>query len=196
MRDFFADGRAENTSVYVTFAAGLFPGVDAWVQVPYHRLRYDDARDDRLRTGVGDSNLYLRTAPLRYLGSDFPFAVRGGPKVSVGDFAVDSEVIPLGDDQTDWEIMGEVGHSFYPIPAYLTGWAGYRWREPNRKTDRDFGDELFFLVQAGGNFGRAGLQIILEGMQSVTTPVFEGVPIRNAERSILLATPKELMPGT
>ena len=76
--------------------------MDAWVQIPYHRLTYNDARDDRLRTGIGDTNLYLRVAPLHYLGFDFPWAIRGGAKVAVGDFAVDSEIIPLGDGQTDW----------------------------------------------------------------------------------------------
>ena len=108
----------------------------------------------------------------------------------VGDFAVDSEVIPLGDGQTDWEVMAELGHSFFPINAYVNGWVGYRWREANEQAQRDFGDEAFFLAQVGGNYGDVGLQLIVEGMKTVTTPVIEGVRLPNAERSILQITPK------
>ena len=190
VEDFFADGHAISTSLFFTLAAGLLPGVDGWLQVPYQRLEYNDARDDRLRTGIGDTNVYLRVAPLHYFGSDFPLAVRGGVKVSVGDFAVDSEVIPLGDGQTDWEIMTELGHSFYPFPAYVNGWVGYRWREPNEEAQRDFADEGFFLAQAGSNYGALGLQLLVEGMTSVTTPVIEGILLPNAERSMLQVTPK------
>ncbi len=188
--DFFADGHAVSTAVFVTAAVGLLPGVDAWLQVPYQRLRYDDARDDRLRSGIGDSRVYLRASPLRPFGSDFPFAIRGGVKFAVGDFAVDSEIIPLGDGQTDYELIAEIGHSFYPAPLYVNGWVGYRWRAPNDDARRDFGDEAFLLVQAGANRGRLGAQVILEGMESVTTPLVEGVLLPNDERALHQLTPR------
>ena len=196
--DFFADGHAVSSSTFLTVAVGILPGVDGWIQVPYHRLQFDDAKDDRFRSGIGDSNFYLRIQPLRPLGSDFPLAVRGGVKVAVGDFDVDSEIIPIGDGQTDWELMTEIGHSFYPVPAYVSGWIGYRWREPNSVAQRDFGDEVFFLAQVGGNHGALGGQVILEGLETVTTPIIERVPLPNAERSILQLTPRvsyELGPG-
>ena len=200
VRDFFADGHAVSTSAFLTVAAGILPGVDGWLQVPYHRLQFDDAGDDRLRSGIGDTNLYLRIRPLHYLGSDFPFAVRAGAKVPVGDFAVDDfNIIPLGDGQTDWELMAEIGHSFWPFPAYVNGWVGYRWRSPNVQARRDFGDEGFFLAQAGGNRGALGFQLLVEGMKSVTTGVFEGIPVPNAERALFQVTPKvsyAVGPGT
>ena len=188
--DFFAEGHAVSTSAYLTMAVGILPGVDGWIQVPYNRLQYDDVSEDRLRTGIGDTNFYLRIQPLQYLGSGFPLALRGGVKVAFGDFAVDSEVIPLGDGQTDWELMTEIGHSFYPFPAYVNGWVGYRWRQPNGEAQRDFGDEGFFLAQVGGNYGKLGGQLLVEGMESVTTPVIEGIRLPNAERSMLQVTPK------
>ena len=190
VRDFFADGHAVTVSAFLTLAVGILPGVDGWLQVPYHRLQFEDAGDSFLRSGIGDSNFYLRIQPLRYLGSDFPVAVRVGVKVPVGDFSVDVDVIPLGDGQTDWEVMTEIGHSFYPFPAYVNGWVGYRWRGPNNQARRDFGDEGFFLAQVGANYGEFGFQFLVEGMGSVTIPVIEGIPLRNAERSILQVTPK------
>lgn len=194
VRDFFAEGRAVSTSVFLTLAAGLLPGVDGWMQMPYHRLRYDDAAADRRRMGIGDTNLYLRLAPLRYLGSGFPVAIRGGAKVHVGDFAVDSEVIPLGDGQTDWELMVEIGHSFWPTDLYVNGWAGYRWRQPNEEAQRDYADEAFYFAQIGGNLRQIGLQLLVEGMTSITTPVIEGIPLPNAERSFVQITPKLFYP--
>lgn len=188
--EFFAEGHAVSTSAFLTLAGGLLPGVDGWIQLPYHRLRYDDARADRLRSGIGDTKLFLRAAPLRFLGSEFPLAIRGGVKFGVGDFAVDSEVIPLGDGQTDWEVIGEVGHSFWPAELYVGGWAGYRWREPNEAAKRDYGDEAFYLAQIGGSLGRIGVQLIVEGMASVTTPVIEAIPLRTARRSLHQVMPR------
>jgi len=187
-RSFFSDGHAVSTSVFLTIAAGLAPGLDGWVQVPYQRLRFDDAGGDRLRSGVGDTRLYLRVAPLHFFGSDFPLAIRGGVKIPVGDFNVDSQVIPLGDGQTDWELMGELGHSFYPVPAYVSGWVGYRWREENDLTLQDFGDERFFLVQGGWTYEGVGLQLTVEGWDG-NPPIIEGLRLPNAKRQMLQVTP-------
>ena len=126
-----AEGRAVTTSSFLTMAMGLAPGVDLWSQFSFHRLRYDDVAGRRSSTGIGDARLWVRAAPLRWLGSKLPFAIRAGFKVPVGDFDVDAEVIPLGDGQRDWEAMAELGHSFWPRSLYLSGWVGYRWREEN-----------------------------------------------------------------
>lgn len=189
VRPFFADGRAVSTSVFVTAVAGVVDGLDAWIQMPYHRLTYDDIQDDRLRTGIGDTRFYLRTAPLRFLGSDLPFAIRAGVKVPVSDFEVDAEVIPLGDGQRDWEVMAELGHSFYPFPGYVSGWAGYRWREPNEATFREFGDEAFFVVQGGVDSGRWSLGLVGEGARTASEPSVAGLPFSNLERSVLTLHP-------
>lgn len=188
-RPFSSEGHAVSSSAFLTVVGGVLPGVDAWLQVPYQRLRYDDVVDDRVRTGIGDTRAYLRVAPLRYLGSDFPFAIRGGVKVPVGDFEVDAEVIPLGDGQTDWEIIAEVGHSFYPFPAYASGWIGYRWREVKQETFKDFGDEAFFLLQAGANSGRWGVQLIAEGAQTTNQPAVAGITAPLLKRKFLTLTP-------
>ena len=190
VRDFdpFTQGHAVSTSVFATVAMGLARGIDGWVQIPYQRLRFDDLGGDRLRTGIGDTRFYLRVQPGLYFGSGFPLAIRGGAKVPVGDFAVDAEVIPLGDGQTDWELVLELGHSFYPLPAYVSAWLGHRWREANPKSRRDFGNEVFFLLSGGIEFGRLGASVIAEGWDG-GIPVIEGLPIATASRSMLRLTP-------
>ena len=189
---FFADGHAVTTSVYVTAALGVWPGVDLWAQAPVHRLRFDDISGDRSSTGIGDPRLWVRVAPLRLLGSSFPFAIRGGAKLPAGDFPIDAEVIPLGEGQRDWEVMLELGHSFYPAPLYAAGWVGYRWREPD-EAQRDWGNETFFLAQVGGSLSRFGYKLIAEGW-SGDTPVIEGVPTPNSRREYLQITPSLTVP--
>lgn len=187
-RRFFAEGHAVTTSVYVTGTVGVVPGVDVWAQVPFHRLRFDDLVDERTTTGIGDPRLWLRVAPLRFAGSAFPLAVRGGVKLPAGDFPIDAEVIPLGEGQRDWEVMVEVGHSFFPAPVYAMAWVGYRWRERHDETFRDWGDERFFLAQVGGEVGPLGYKVLAEGWKG-DTPVLEGIPVRSARREFAQVMP-------
>ena len=143
--------RSITTSVFLTTAIGLVPGLDAWAQLPAHRLQFNDVVRDRTSTGLGDPRLFLR-ASLQAFGLDLrvPIAVRGGVKLPVGDFPIDAEVIPLSEGQRDWELLVELGHSFYPAPVYVMGWAGYRWRETNEAIARKPGDEWLAYVAAGG----------------------------------------------
>jgi len=186
-------GHAVSTSVFLTAAMGLGSGVDAWVQAPYHRIEYSDFGGDRTRSGVGDVRLFLRAAPLSWLGSSFPFAVRGGVKLPVGDFALDAEIIPLGEAQRDWEIIGEIGHSFYPRSMYAMAWVGYRWREFAGQLNRDFGDEPFFLAAFGGNLGAVGYKLTAEGWAG-RAPLIEGVRLESASREMLHLTPTLSVP--
>lgn len=190
VREILGEGHVENVSVFLTATFGIVPGVDAWLQAPFHRLRFTDTRRTLRSSGVGDALVHLRIAPLRPLGWDLPLAVRGGAKVPMTEFEVDPSVIPLGDGQTDWELLLELGHSFYPVPAYVSGWIGHRWRSPNPELRRDFANEAFFLVQAGGQWSRLGTDLVVEGMRSVEDPIFEGIPLSTTRRAIL-----ELSPG-
>ena len=162
---FNADSRSITTSIFLTTAVGLVPGLDAWAQLPVHHLQFNDVVRDRTSTGLGDPRLFLRISP-RIFGMDvrFPITVRGGVKLPVGDFPIDAEVIPLTEGQRDWEVLIELGHSFYPAPVYVMGWAGYRWRETNEAVDRKPGDERLFYGAAGGTVGDFAWKIAVDGL--------------------------------
>lgn len=196
-RSFFADGHAISTAAFLTGAAGVVPGVDAWVQLAFQRLRYVDGAMDRVATGPGDARFWLRVAPLTWAGSSFPFAIRGGVKLPVGDFNVVSDFIPLGDGQRDWEIIAEAGHSFWPRSAYVSGWVGYRWREENRESLKDHGEEIFYLVQAGAQSGRWGCRITLDGWDGAAG-ITEGVWVPSFQRDLVQLQPsllRQIGPG-
>lgn len=182
------NGHAVATSVFLTAAVGVARGVDVWLQAPFHRIEYTDFGDSRRSSGVGDVRGYVRIAPLSWLGSDFPVAVRGGVKFPVGDFQLDAEIIPLGEGQRDWELILEAGHSFYPRSLYAMAWLGYRWREFAAKQNRDFGDEPFFLAAVGGAAGSFGYKVTVEGWNG-RTPLIEGIRIPSANREMLHVTP-------
>lgn len=189
---FFADGHMITTSAFVTGAVGLFRGVDAWAQVPVHRLQFDDAAGDRTKTGLGDQRLWLRAgSELLGLGGavPIPIAIRAGVKLPGSDFPVDAEVIPLTEGQRDWEVLVEVGRSFHPVPLYAKGWAGYRWREANEEILWDPGDETFAFAAVGGEASFLSWELALEGTWG-DTPVKEGVALPSAERKIVQLLPK------
>ena len=108
----------------------------------------------------------------------------GGVKLPIGDFDVGSSVIPLGDGQRDWELMLEVGRSFYPVPVYVMGWAGYRWREARDNGRVDYGNERFLYLAAGGTAAVVDFKVALEGWDGAT-PVFSSVRAVGAEREML-----------
>jgi hypothetical protein len=136
--------------------------------------------------------MYVRAAPLRWFGSTVPLAVRAGVKLPVGDFDVDAEVIPLGDGQRDWEVMLELGHSFHPRPVYLMGWAGYRWREANTRSRRDFGDEFFYYAAVGGQLGPVGYKMAIDGWDG-RVGVIEGIRVPTAQRDLIQISPSVLV---
>ena len=195
---FVLDGQTRALSIYVTGVIGVVPGVDVWLQPSFHRLRFEDLTGTRVSTGPGDTRLYVRAAPLSWLGEDLPLALRAGVKLPVGDFDVGQELIPLGDGQRDWELILELGQSLYPRPLYLMGWLGRRWRESTDDPPRDFGDEWFFLAAVGGDVGRWGYKASVEGWFG-ETPQFGGLNAQGQEREMVrigISASPRLGPGS
>ena len=182
------DGHAKSTALFVTATVGLFSNWDLWARGSINSLSFSDAGGDLSEDGLGDANVWLRVAPLKYLGVDLPFAIRGGVKLPIGDSPIDAQIIPLSEGQTDWEIMAEVGHSFWPRSVYVNGWVGYRYRELNEESRKDPGEEIFFLAQVGGAIGRFQYKLVAEGWDS-DTPVQEDIPIVSDQRQYLQLTP-------
>lgn len=165
---FNAGGRSITTSFFLTAVVGIVRGVDVWVQAPYNRLEFNDVVDERLSVGIGDPKLHLRLGPALFgVRAPFPVALRGGVKLPLGEFTRDAEIIPLSEGQTDWELMLELGHSFYPAPVYAMAWAGYRWRTYNDEIDRKPGDERFAFAAVGGRLRSFEWKLAVEGLSGL-----------------------------
>lgn len=162
---FTEDARSITTTVRFTGAVGLWRGLDLWVDVPYHRLAFNDVTRDRVTAGLADPRVFLRVGP-SLVGVDalpLAVAVRGGVKFPVGDFRLDSEQISLSQGQRDWDLLLEVGKSLHPWPVYVMAWGGYRWREVNPQTQKKPGDTRLFYVAAGGAVDRFRWKLAVDG---------------------------------
>lgn len=163
---FLAGGRTRTQSVFLTAAVGVFRGVDAWLQVPVHDLRYVDRTGERHRLGLGDVRGALRLSPAVVGWTGVPIAVRAGIKVPGTTFPVDATIIPLSEGQRDWELSVESGGAILAggTALYALGWVGYRWREANAAGGIDPGDELFTHGAIGGRWGSLHVELGAEAL--------------------------------
>ena len=185
-------GRSVTTSLFMTGAFGIYRGLDAWLQWPLHRLAFNDVAATRESFGFGDPLIHLRFgSELFGLEMELPVAIRAGVKLPVGDFPVDSEIVPLTEGQRDWEVMLEVGHSFYPLPLYAMAWAGYRWRETNHQIDRKPGNERFGYFAIGGDHPRWNWKLSVEALFGERWVSLTGIriPLALSERELIQLTP-------
>lgn len=185
-------GRSITTSVFLTGVYSVYRGIDVWAQLPVHRLAFNDVAANRESFGLGDPLLHVRLGPeLFKVKTPVTFAIRGGVKIPAGEFPVDSEIVPLTEGQRDWELMLEVGHSFYPRSIYVMGWAGYRWRETNFDIDRKPGDERFAFFAVGGGRDKLKWKLAAEGMFGKKWISLTGVriPLAMSERRLVQMMP-------
>ena len=185
---FNEDSRSITTSLILTGVVGVYRGVDVWGQLPVHRLAFNDIAADRESFGIGDPRFHLRIGPSLFgWSTSIPVAVRGGVKLAIGDFPVDSEIVPLTEGQTDWELLLELGHSFYPAPVYAVAWAGYRWRETNEEIERKPGNEFFAYLAVGGDYNKWMWKLALESQLGEPWESFTGARIQLArsERDLI-----------
>lgn len=185
---FLADGQVRTNSLYLTGAVGVIPGLDLWVQLPLHQVRYADQGGERRRTGLGDPRLSARVSPQLLGISSIPLAARGGLKLPGSGFPVDATIIPLGEGQRDLEVSLESGKAFTRIPVYLMGWVGYRWRELNRDAQREPGDERFAHAAVGGRFGALHAELAFEYLSGLA-PRLQGFELSSARRRLVQLTP-------
>ena len=157
--------RSTITTVRVSGALGLVRGIDVWGDLPFHRQEFNSPGSDLLTTGAGDARVFLRAGP-SLIGVDaLPVAValRGGVKLTTGNFVNDAETISLSQGQRDWSLLLELGKSLHPLPLYVSGWTGYRWREENEEIARDFGNEWVFNTAVGGHLDRFEWKLSVDG---------------------------------
>ena len=110
--------------------------------------------------------------------------------VALFDFPIDSEVVPVGEGQWDYEAWVEAGLSLYPLPAYAVLWLGRRWRTLNQETTRHPGDEFLLLAEFGVTslVGSFGGKVVLDGNIAETGSI-QGVAVSSDEREILYLAP-------
>jgi|GEM_PF-1451833 len=186
-RPLLADGEFVVRSLYLSSGVGLARGVDAWAQIPVHRMRYADVGGERERAGLGDARFALRVGS-DLVGRSWPVAIRAGVKIPGSTFPVDATVIPLTEGQRDAETSIESGRTFHNNAFYMMGWVGYRWRSANRAAARRPANELFSHLAAGtavaGTRVELGVDLLRAG-----DPTQLGFAVPAARRQLFQLTP-------
>ena len=125
--------------------------------------RFAEPRTD---TGLSDIRAL---AKFRLLAKPLVLALKAGVKVPTGEFKNEDGLIPVGEGQWDFDFVGQVGRSFWPLPLYGNIDLGYRVRTRNEQIDRDPGDEWFLNAEVGYQLVR---QFMLAGkMRSTPQPI-------------------------
>jgi hypothetical protein len=196
-REMFGHSRALTRSLIVTGAVGVVRGIDVWLELPFHNLRFEDGGGRRVSRGAGDPRTFVRVGGELVGLPGWPVALRGGVKLDLGDFDVDSEIVPLSEGQRDWEFLLELGHSFYPRPFWTMGWIGHRWRGENTEVFKKPGNEIFWFWTLGGTVGPVGWKASVDGFTGGSWHVFSlRLPaFRRALHQLLLSADYGAGPG-
>lgn len=144
-------GEVEALAIFTDIAYGLTDGLEIGVKLPFYAVRFTNLSNPARpgTTTLGDLRLYVR---YRLLNGPVVATLRAAVKSPTGAFTIDAEVVNVSEGQWDFELFGEVGKSFWPLPIWVSAEAGYRLRTNNGHFDHSVADEISALAEAGLNF--------------------------------------------
>ncbi len=154
------EGQYESKAFFAEAFYGVTDRFDVGVQLPYFdQVFSDETRIDPVsgaRTPVSDAGLSdMRLfAKFRLIEKPFLFTLNGGIKMPTGEFKNEDGLIPVGEGQWDFDLIAQLGRSFWPLSLYGNVDVGYRVRTKNDEIDRDPGDEWFLNAELGYNITR------------------------------------------
>ena len=105
-------------------------------------------------------------------------------KFPTGGFVNDAEIVPVGEGQYDFEVKGEMARSLWPLPAYVTGLIGYRFRTKNEENGISYGEEIFWSAEGGFHLSsRIMLKAVFWGLDGLEATSFD-LPIPSLQRRV------------
>lgn len=98
--------------------------------------------------------------------SPLTISAQGGIKIPLGyDSTPDNDGAPLGTGETDGILRVLAGKSLWPVPAYITAGAGYRWRGGPLQ------DEWLWQAEVGYTAGPFLLKVYVDGVRNSVRPI-------------------------
>lgn len=168
---FFKNGsKAEIPTVsgYTTSLYGEFGMIDRVTLVgymPFYTNFSVDAEGFDPTTGLGDWDVGVRIGLL----TDGPTVVslQALAGLPLGDSG-GGIVIWTGDGEFNQHVSLQIGHSLYPVPAYLKGEIGYNNRQSSDNRDKNYADEFRYILQAGYTIAdRVGISVSVRGVEAL-----------------------------
>ncbi len=170
---FFPDGsRNENpiqtvsgytTSFYGEF--GLLERVTLVGYMPVYTNFAIDLEGIDATTGLGDWDVGIRIGILT--GGPTVVSLQALAGLPLGDSGREI-LLWTGDGEFNQHFSLQVGHSLYPLPAYLKGEVGYNNRKSSDNHDDNYADELRYGLQAGYTIAnRVGISVSIRGVEAL-----------------------------
>lgn len=147
-------GEYDSRAAFFDLWYGVTDRIDIGVQIPWFRQEFvNDALligfgEPRVASGFSDIRGFLK---INLVQKPFVGTVKFGFKAPTGEFVNEEGIIPVGEAQWDFDVVGQIGKSLWPLPVYANLDVGYRFRLKNEDIDRDPGNELLFLGEVGVN---------------------------------------------
>ncbi len=119
---------------------------------------------DVVTTTAGPADLYL-ASKVGLWARPVVLSLQAGIKVPLGyDAKPANDGPPLGTGHVDLDLQWLVGASLHPLPGYVTGALGYRYRSG------PLHDEWFFSLEAGLSARRFLFKVNLDGLKNTVPP--------------------------
>ena len=151
------------TSLYGEF--GLLDRVTLVGYMPFYSNFSVDVEGFDSTTGLGDWDVGVRIGILTKGPTVVSLQALAG--LPLGDSGGDI-VLWTGDGEFNQHVSLQVGHSLYPVPAYLKAEIGYNNRQSSDNRDDNFADELRYSLQAGYTIAeRVGIALSLRGIKAL-----------------------------
>lgn len=170
---FFADGSKTDSPIptvsgYTTSLYGEFGLIDRVTLVgymPFYTNFGVDLEGIDKSTGIGDWDVGIRIGILT--GGPTVVSLQALAGLPLGDSGGDI-VLWTGDGEFNQHFSLQLGHSLYPVPAYLKGEIGYNNRKSSDIPADNYADELRYSLQAGYTIAeRVGIALSLRGVQAL-----------------------------
>lgn len=146
--DPFIGGESRALAIFTEAAYGATGWLDVGVQIPFYSLQFTNLANPRRprSNSIGDVRFFTK---LRLLQQPFVASLTAGAKSPTGKFTVDAEAVNVSEGQWDFDVIGEVSKSLWPLRGYVSLGVGYRMRTDNDAFEHTMGDELMVLAETG-----------------------------------------------
>ena len=138
-----ADARYQSQQVYFDFYYGLTDRIDLGLQIPYisHKFVDKDASNDiatpppalETESGLGDVRGVAKINLVQSTG--LVGTLKFGFKAPIGEYRAVPEALSVTGGQWDFDVVAQIGRSFWPVPVYSNFDLGYRLRREYKDSD-------------------------------------------------------------
>lgn len=151
------------TSLYGEF--GLLERVTLVGYMPFYTSFSADVDGIPSSSGIGDWDVGLRIGILT--GGPTVVSLQAMAGLPLGDSG-DDLIFWTGDGEFNQHFSLQIGHSLYPVPAYLKGEIGFNNRKSSDNPEDSYADELRYSLEAGYTVAeRLGVSLWLRGVEAL-----------------------------